>query len=84
MFFIVKNHWEPYFTDNLRSISWNLVIGLSLCFMSCSFSAVPSLPVHVLHSRLLVEGKWVSVAVNIVGACHGSLRVVDLFILGSS
>jgi hypothetical protein len=21
MFFIVKNHWEPYFTDNLRSFA---------------------------------------------------------------
>jgi hypothetical protein len=45
--------------------------------MSCSFSAVPSLPVYVMHSRLLVEGKWVSVAVNVMGACHGSLHVVD-------
>jgi hypothetical protein len=32
MFFIVKNHWEPYFTDNPR-ISTTLCLSIGKCLI---------------------------------------------------
>jgi hypothetical protein len=36
MFFIVKNHWEPYFTDNLHIILCNSDLGMTAMVRSSS------------------------------------------------
>jgi hypothetical protein len=42
MFFIVKNHWQPYFTDNPRIIFWD-IMPCSLLKVNPCFGATCSL-----------------------------------------
>jgi hypothetical protein len=62
MFFIVKNHWQPYFTDNPRNISTYI---LADCFKYCmgnfSLKAVCQLRFSVIlvHNKAhFREHKW--------------------------
>jgi hypothetical protein len=56
IFFIVKNHWEPYFTDNLRKIT-DLFQVVVQCVSKSTTKAVKEqtrmmIPLHIIRSSI--------------------------------